>query len=525
MADFLFDEGKNKIEGLNKEAINTALNSKADAQAVANAFQSVNTALDGKASTQALNTAVQDINTALNGKASTEALNEAVQSINTALQSKANTTDVLNVKNEVDFMFEENADVKTSPFFVKYPEYSANVYNGNNVRLEPNSNYDSYFLILPKSATIYFGATVPAYTSICYGVPPCEKETDKLRWGCTSATRYRNLDNNLPVENTPLNVLKNGLIIITVTKNETVSIYGLDLSFEFTETAKKQIIETVNFKKPIIKKGAAAGYVSERLYIYLPAKVGFVEFDFAHYINASINADTWNIRMTNAVDEELNNRFLLTTTGEFECAIKIDGAPDFMGGISHGSEIITDVQILLDGKPINLSELSENVTFEELRIVTISNLYNPSDEITIVAEHSKEYIFDNQGLTINQMIKWLNSHTLTDSYLAMFPTAKTIINKLRVNNKIETFNLAQTMPSIASGVKHAYSWGDAITCDFDISDWNIEAQNASGEGSYFISDNGGQNYYKQYYKALAAGTVQNGNVWLTSSHYKIQIGN
>lgn len=69
MADFLIDEGKNKIEGLNKAEINQALESKADAQAVANSFQSVNEALNGKASTQALNQAVQDINTVLNGKA------------------------------------------------------------------------------------------------------------------------------------------------------------------------------------------------------------------------------------------------------------------------------------------------------------------------------------------------------------------------------------------------------------------------------------------------------------------------
>ena len=89
MADFLFDEGKNKIEGLKKTEINQALESKADAQAVANAFQSVNTALNGKASTQALNQAVQDINTALNGKANAQAVASAFESVNNALDSKA----------------------------------------------------------------------------------------------------------------------------------------------------------------------------------------------------------------------------------------------------------------------------------------------------------------------------------------------------------------------------------------------------------------------------------------------------
>lgn len=81
MADFLFDEGKNKIEGLKKTEINEALNSKADAQAVANAFQSVNEALNGKASTQALNQAVQDINTALNDKVSKSELSNEVAKV------------------------------------------------------------------------------------------------------------------------------------------------------------------------------------------------------------------------------------------------------------------------------------------------------------------------------------------------------------------------------------------------------------------------------------------------------------
>lgn len=117
MADFLFDEGKNKIEGLNKTAINDALQSKADAQAVASAFQSVNEALDGKASTQALNQAVQDINTALNGKASTQALNGAVQDINTELNKKANTEALNAVKSRttsVDGIFTPKFDVQGS---------------------------------------------------------------------------------------------------------------------------------------------------------------------------------------------------------------------------------------------------------------------------------------------------------------------------------------------------------------------------------------------------------------------------
>ena len=314
---------------------------------------------------------------------------------------------------EVNYMVEEETDLKSSTAFTFYPDSSGNVYNGNNVRIETNSNYDSYLLILSKDCKIYFGGTLPAYVAICYGTPPVTKEPDRLRWACTSGTRYRNLDSNLPLENTPLSVVKNGIIVITVTKGATVSLYGLGLAYKFTDNAKTQIIDTVNIKKPLVTADTTAnGYVTERMYINLPSKVGYVQYDFAHYVNNSINADTWNIRITNAVDDDLTQRYLLTTTGEYECAIKIDGAPDFMGGISHGSEIVTDCKILLDGKVTALASIGENTAFNELRVVVISKLYNPNDETTIVAEHSKEYIFNENGLTINQLVNTF-SYSLT----------------------------------------------------------------------------------------------------------------
>lgn len=429
------------------------------------------------------------------------------------------------VKSEVDSILDEITDIASSPLFTKYVGYNANVYNSNTIRLESLSSYETYFLIASKDCSVYFDGELPTYISISYGTPPSTKDDEKLWWYCQSVARYRKSDNNLPTKTNPLSVVNGGVIAITLTAGKTASVYGLNLGYEFNDNAKEQILDIVNIKKPFISKGSSSGYVTERAYIYIPSKVGYVEYDFVHYLNQAINADTWNIRMTNAVDEELANRFLITTTGEFECAIKIDGAPDFMGGISHGSEVVTDIQFLLDGKPITLSDISSITKFDELRVVVVSNLYNPSDEVTIVAEHSKEYVFNENGLTINQMVKWLNAHTLTDSYMAMFPTAKAVINKLRVNNKIDTYNLSQTIPSISSGVKHAYSWGDNLSCDFDILAWDIDAQNPTGVGAYFTSDNGGQNYYKQYYKALASGSVQNGNVWLTSAFYKIQIGN
>ena len=112
------------------------------------------------------------------------------------------------VNSKIDYIIEDIVtDVATSELFTKYPDSSGNVYNGNNVRIEDNTNYDSYFLTVDHACDVYFGDTLPAYVAICYGVPPVAKEPDRLRWGCSSATRYRNLDSNLPTKATPLSEL------------------------------------------------------------------------------------------------------------------------------------------------------------------------------------------------------------------------------------------------------------------------------------------------------------------------------
>lgn len=189
----------------------------------------------------------------------------------------------------------------------------------------------------------------------------------------------------------------------------------------------------------------------------------------------------------------------------------------------HGSEQVSSIYFFADGKNINLSEVETLTSFEELRIVEVSDLYDPTDEVTLAAKHSKEYIFNADGLTINQGIQWVNNYQLMDSYMAMFPTIKSVLDYLRVNNKIDAYDLSNDQPYTASGTDKVFAWGDKILCDFDIPVWKINGD-ITGSGAFFVSDNGGYSYYKMYYRACGTGTVSAGDVWETSSFYNIQIG-
>ena len=80
MTNFLIDDGKNKIEGLDKNAIESALNNKASKQELNSAVQTINSELETKASKTELNSAVQTqtINSELETKASKQELNSEI---------------------------------------------------------------------------------------------------------------------------------------------------------------------------------------------------------------------------------------------------------------------------------------------------------------------------------------------------------------------------------------------------------------------------------------------------------------
>lgn len=120
MSDFLFDEGKNKIEGLNKNAINEALQSKADAQAVANAFKSVNTALNGKADAAKTTEALEQLEEKISIKANVEDLEQLNMPINLYNGTVWNINGYIN---ERGVLTENNAYRTTGAIFLQAGNY------------------------------------------------------------------------------------------------------------------------------------------------------------------------------------------------------------------------------------------------------------------------------------------------------------------------------------------------------------------------------------------------------------------
>ena len=166
---------------------------------------------------------------------------------------------------------------------------------------------------------------------------------------------------------------------------------------------------------------------TEKLEIFVPSQVGYVKYDFTHNISEETdkNYDVWRINASYATNDAMETKYSICAGGEWECAIHIEGRDDFSGGIYHGDEKDLTISMFIDNVYISdFTTLNVLRDFQSLRILRNTNLYDPQDHTTIIAEHAVMYEFDSTGVQISQSILWKGEYTLTSSYLAMFPVKR-----------------------------------------------------------------------------------------------------
>ena len=329
------------------------------------------------------------------------------------------------------------------------------------------------------------------------------------------------------VEAESASVSSKGVVTATVpgTATETVR-------FDFEETMER--IDALEEKTDKIqcfvqyRDDLSNEYATEGLYIYLPSKVGYIRQQFVHSERQEVNADNWRMGFVYACDDNLSPQTRLTTSGEWECAVKLSGRSDYSGGIAHGDEVGTELIIFLDGKIVEADSITNITAFNELRIVTVSNLYDPDDSTTVIALHGCERIYTADGIVVNQTLKWLDDLTVTSCYLAMFPVVKAVTSKYFTDeNYTETSIPVDHSQVIVARARKAtvYSETAGFTSEFDTPIYPTEYQN----GNYFlITDNGTDNYNKCYYCVTnSSGSVeyeiQANTVWKTQTVYKMSI--
>lgn len=159
----------------------------------------------------------------------------------------------------------------------------------------------------------------------------------------------------------------------------------------------------------------------------------FIGYEILHSserLDTSVNSsnyDIWHINNANLFSFEngkLSKEKDFVTYGEWDFTLKETGDNDYSGGKAHGDEITNEFRVTVDG---NEPENDKLIAFENVKVSTNSTIYRDStiEEGIEIASKNRTILFDENQLTIEQNIEFLNDLTLDRAYLAMLPVLRT----------------------------------------------------------------------------------------------------
>lgn len=347
------------------------------------------------------------------------------------------TGDITDIKNEC-FNVETDILVSELSGTTQYAGYASP--DTKDIHILNDVNFVSYGLVVTYDCDIYVTDTIPnnKYYSICVteGFTEIAIVSGRTVYKGSSASRYRNGDGNLPTINNKLHVSAGSAIVFSFHSDAVYKIAGLQTKY----SAKNDYYK----KRPNVIVPYVVDSSNDGFKVFTAINDLFVQYEFLHQRASGINCNCWRINSIAVADADLIEQYKLTSSGEIECAIMLDGRPDYIGGRMHGDEQTTNILFFVDGNAIVPSNITDSISFDELTVVTVSNLYDPNDSTTIVAEHGKKYIFTSSGLRIKQYVIWKTSVDVDQLYLAMLTASKAVTDSGYTNKSFVPVVLADS---------------------------------------------------------------------------------
>lgn len=468
-----------------------------------------------------------DATATITGTAANPVLNLGIPKGDTGEVSQAEfdevAGDVSQLKSFKGSIFTENpiaVDINNISGITTKTGWNAQVNQQNKyILIEPLSGFDTYYFITDIDVDIWIDGTTPQYFAICTGetLVSTESGSNAIKLNCASnCARYRNIDSNLPTESNKLHVSAGSPISFTVTAGKMMSVYGLS----FGKKINSSFSNDVFFKRNVhikYESGSFAQAASEKLHVYVPTISGFTDYVFAHSVANSYNCDVWRMSAADHVSDDFVKVKELTASGEWECALHIQGRDDFSGGYMHGDEVLTDVTFLINGKPTDITQFTDVTQIKTIEVIETSNLYDPADHTTVIAKHGSAHIWTVDGMTIRQSIEWVIDVNLSNGcYLAMFPVSKSVSQNLIIDKSYQTYELTGSDQFFGDTQSATIYSGDAsVLSKFDI----YKYPNLGEQYTFLTTDNGNGDYNKCYYiiQRSTTTTVSVGTIWKAES--------
>lgn len=178
------------------------------------------------------------------------------------------------------------------------------------------------------------------------------------------------------------------------------------------------------------------------------------ELTYENGVNDPANRRFYRIRTADLVKREgagFATVFRVLSGGEIGFAIKEEGAGDFVGGF-HGDELLTEVALTVDGKPMPLNTPYFGA-FSELSFYEQSYIFRCNTPEEKIILHTQTYIADGDRLLLDQNIEWIADGRRLHSGFAPMMTAQ------RVN--------ADKTDEIISDTVEFYDKNGALLATFD----------------------------------------------------------
>ena len=291
-------------------------------------------------------------------------------------------------------------------------------------------------------------------------------------------------DNALPTSGTPWTVQTGQMLAIFIqtaietsfemTFHEPEMLLGDSVHLNTTQiTEVENALISMGYKKPVIKYSAIVdtdigSRGKEQITVYIPATYGYIKYAFVRCEYDAYNSNVWRIDRCYACDDTKNVIYPITNVGEWEMAIKIVGAPDFIGGNAHGDEVYAAFHVLIDGvEQANIQDITER-EFDFVNIIETSLLYNPSNHATLstreqytpVGSHGREYIITKDGIRLKQVVKLDIALTLSASYMTMLPILRgnDAVSEIQVTDHYYADNNFVEYDVSVGGKGDGYGW-------------------------------------------------------------------
>lgn len=268
----------------------------------------------------------------------------------------------------------------------------------------------------------------------------------------------------------------------------------------------------------------------------------YIGYHFKHQINgldktlSGSNYDVWNLFGASEAEryESLGkSEFRITKnvvkSGEWELAIKEQGANDFTGGAIHGDEITTQVSLSVDGTVVELNKVTRKEA-KEVKFTTKTDLFRDNTITTglqKIAKHSKTYTFDKTGLKLEQEVEFSEPLVLDRSYLSMLPILRNdkeqITDTIEIDDKEydvsnENFLIPELNYVKAKKVK-IYGKNSGISA-------TLEVLNRSPENQPLLMVSNAPIYNKIYFSFVGDGyKVSPGDRWTQVGKYMVDTVN